>query len=154
MKKFVFVLLILLFITGCGNKEEVPKGDILDFDAEEALSNYFEYDMFRYHLNIRSLYEGKPYNNTIFSFVLDNNMGMYLFNYHQITKKDINRDLYQNKVVSNNKLFKYYIIGDTVNIIYDIDSDYYLQLSIKSLNNDINNIEELFGFFDFDINII
>ena len=154
MKRFVFVLLILLFITGCGNKEEVPKGDILDFDVPESLSNYYEYDMFRYHLNIRSKYEGKPYNNTIFSFVLDNSKGMYLFNYNQITKDDINKDLYQSKIVSNNKLFMYYILDDTIKIIYDIDSNYYLQLSIKSLNSDINDIEELFNYFDFDITII
>jgi len=154
MKRVVFVLLIILFITGCSNKEELPKGDILESNDIELLSNYHEYDMFRYHLNIRTKYEGKPYNNTIFSFVIDNNTGMYLYNYHEITKDDINRDLYQNKLVSNNKLFNYYILGDTIKIIYDIDNNYYLQLSIKALNNDINNIEELFNYFDFDITII
>ena len=153
MKKFLFIFLIILFIVGCG-KEEVPKGDILNGEIEESLSNYKEYDMFRYHIKIRSEYEGKPYNNTIFSFMVDNSLGMYILNYHRITKEDINRDLYKEEIVSNNHVYKYFIEADNVNIIYDIDSDYYLQLSIKSLNNDMSNIEELFRYFDFDINII
>ncbi|MBP5683705.1 MAG: hypothetical protein J6X02_00435 [Bacilli bacterium] len=150
MKKYVVFLILILFITGCGNKEEKPKADILDFDTGMEMTNSYEYEMFKYKMIIHSEYLGKPYNNTIFSFMVDNNLGMYLFNYHSINK-DNDKNLYKYSFVINNKEYHYYIDGDTLMIIYNLDNEYSLLLSIKSLNNDFSNLYDLFNYFDFDI---
>ena len=92
------------------------------------------------------------YNNTIFSFLVNNDDGMYIYNYNNISN-NIDLSNYINTVTIGSYDYKYYLDNDTINLIYNIDDNYYLNLSIKNLNDEIDyeNINYLLELFDFEI---
>ena len=152
MKKRYIILMcfILLFMIGCNQEEAV--GDILIEKEEYLMSTTKELDILKYHMTIKSINEGMEYNNTIFSFLVNNEDGMYICNYNRVTN-NINIDNYIESITINDKEYKYYINNDTINLIYMIDDNYYLDLSIKAINNDTvsENIDNLLELFEFKI---
>ncbi len=155
MKKIVLITLcLLLVITGCKKSEEENKnyGDILE-EKTNTLSLKTEYNMGKYHLDIESNFEGQPYNNSIFSFLVNDLSGMYLLSYNKITN-DFDESLYLDEIIINNKTYKYYIYNNTVYLDYQIDDNYHLLMMIKSLNNSIDEIPyELLDNFMFNVKI-
>ena len=152
MKKIYIVLMcfLVLLLTACS--EEEKRGDILTDTNDYLMSETKELDILNYHMIINVPTLGMEYNNTIFSYLINNEEGMYLYNYNSITN-NINLDYYLETIMINDKEYKYYIDNDTINLIYNIDNNYYLNLSIKAINNDTNNenINSLIELFNFEI---
>jgi len=152
MKKIYIILICLLFlIIGC--KKEEKLGDITTNHNDYLMSNIKELDVLNYHIKINSINEGMSYHNTIFSFLVNNNDGIYIYNYNNVTN-NIDLNNYIDSITIGDKEYKYYLNNDNINLIYNIDDNYYLSLSIKDLYNEIDNNEniiDLLELFDFEI---
>ncbi len=148
MKRLLIIMMCLsFFITGC-KKEETTTGDISYKKNVDTLSNEISYDIEGYHLDIKSDYQGMAYNDSLFSFMINNDYGMYIVEYKDITNKEINKSEY---LEYNDYLYKY--DNDFMDIVYLLDNDYYLYISIENLNNEFNNetITYLFSQLEFNI---
>ncbi len=152
MKKryILLICLVFLFMTGC--KEEKVAGDIITDSNEYNMTTTKELDVLSYHIRIKATNEGMEYNNTIFSFLVNDTNGMYIYNDNKVTN-DIILDNYKEIIDVNDKEYSYYIENDTINAIYKLNDTYYLSLSIKAMNNDIdtNSINSYFELFNFEV---
>lgn len=148
MKRVLIIMMCLsFFIIGC-KREETTTGDINYKKNVDSLSNEISYDLSGYHLDIKSNYQGMSYNDSLFSFMINNDYGMYIVEYIDITNKEINKSEY---LEYEDYLYKYN--DDFIDILYLLDDNYYLYISIENLNNEFNDetITYLFSQLDFKV---
>ena len=150
MKRLLIIMICLsFFIVGCGKTEEENEtGDINYKKNVDSLSNEVSYDIDNYHLYIKSSYQGMPYNESLFSYMINDDNGMFIVEYKEITNKEINKSEY---LEYGDYLYKYN--DDYLDIIYYIANEDYLLISIENLNNEFNQeiITYLFNQLNFEI---
>ena len=154
MKKLFIMLFIIvsLFIVGC-KKEESETGDINYKKNVGVLTNEINYETDSYNIYIQTDYQGMPYNDSIFSYMINDDNGMFIVEYKDLLKKD-NMDGF-NTYFINDKEYLYELNNDVMDIYYNLDNDNYLYISIQNLNDDFNedNILFLFNQLSFEITI-
>lgn len=152
MKRLFIILMCLsFFIVGC-KKEEETRGDINYKKNVDVLMNEISYEIGEYHLYIKSEYAGMSYNDSLFSYMINDDNGMFIVEYKEINDNVVDKDSY-NKYLINDKEYLYDFDNDYLDIYYFIDNDNYLSIVIENLNNEYNeeNLLFLFNQLDFEV---
>ncbi len=153
--KRVFVIMICLsfFIVGC-KKEEQETGDINYKKNVDALSNEIFYEVNGYKLTIKSEYAGMPYNDSLFSYMINNENGMFIVEYKDILDDPINLVDYQEYIL-NDVSYWYKLDNDYMDIVHYVDDNNYLSISIENLNNEFNDdiIFYLIDQLDYEVSL-
>ncbi len=148
---FIIMICLSFFIVGC-KKEENETGDINYKKDVDILINEISYEIDNYHLYIKSEYSGMSYNDSLFSYMINDDNGMFIVEYKEINNIVIDKESY-NKYLINDKEYLYEITDDYLDIYYYIDNDNYLSITIENLNNEYNeeNLLFLFNQLDFEV---
>ena len=152
MKRLFIVMICLsFFIVGC-KKEESEVGDINYKKNVDVMTNEISYEIDGYHLMIKSNYSGMSYNDSLFSYMINDENGMFIVEYKELNNLDINKDSY-NIYRINDKEYLYEYDNDYLDIYYFIDDNNYLSIIVENLNNEYNeeNLLFLFNQLDFEI---
>ena len=152
MKRLFIVMICLsFFIVGC-KKEESEVGDINYKKNVDVMTNEISYEIDGYHLMIKSNYSGMSYNDSLFSYMINDENGMFIVEYKELNNLDINKDSY-NIYRINDKEYLYEYDNDYLDIYYFIDDNNYLSIIVENLNNEYNeeNLMFLFNQLDFEI---
>ena len=148
---FILIMCLSFFIVGC-KKEESEVGDINYKKNVDVMTNEISYEIDGYHLMIKSNYSGMSYNDSLFSYMINDENGMFIVEYKELNNIDINKDSY-NIYRINDKEYLYEYDDDYLDIYYFIDDNNYLSIIVENLNNEYNeeNLLFLFNQLDFEI---
>ncbi len=148
---FILIMCLSFFIVGC-KKEESEVGDINYKKNVDVMTNEISYEIDGYHLMIKSNYSGMSYNDSLFSYMINDENGMFIVEYKELNNLDINKDSY-NIYRINDKEYLYEYDNDYLDIYYFIDDNNYLSIIVENLNNEYNeeNLLFLFNQLDFEI---
>lgn len=148
---FIIMICLSFFIVGC-KKEESEVGDIDYKKNVDVMTNEISYEIDGYHLIIKSDYSGMSYNDSLFSYMINDENGMFIVEYKELNNIDINKDSY-NIYRINDKEYLYEYDNDYLDIYYFMDDDNYLEIMVENLNNEYNeeNLLFLFNQLDFEI---
>ena len=151
MKKIIIFLLCLsIIVVGC-SKEEEATGDINYKKDVDTLTNSVTYNIDNITLTIRSNYLGISNEDSLFSYMINDNNGMFIVEYKDINNNIVDYDSYHRYSI-NDKEYLYNYTNDYMNINYVIDNRY-LTITIENLNNEFN--EEVISFLlnqlDFEV---
>lgn len=148
---FIIMICLSFFIVGC-KKEESEVGDINYKKNVDVMTNEISYEIDGYHLAIKSNYSGMSYNDSLFSYMINDENGMFIVEYKELNNLDINKDSY-NIYRINDKEYLYEYDNDYLDIYYFIDDNNYLSIIVENLNNEYNeeNLLFLFNQLDFEI---
>ena len=148
---FILIMCLSFFIVGC-KKEESEVGDINYKKNVDVMTNEISYEIDGYHLMIKSNYSGMSYNDSLFSYMINDENGMFIVEYKELSNLDINKDSY-NIYRINDKEYLYEYDNDYLDIYYFIDDNNYLSIIVENLNNEYNeeNLLFLFNQLDFEI---
>lgn len=149
---FILIMCLSFFIVGC-KKEDSEVGDIDYKKNVDVMTNEISYEIDGYHLTIRSNYSGMSYNDSLFSYMINDDNGMFIVEYKELNNNDLDKDSY-NIYRINGKDYLYENDDDYLDIYYFIDDNNYLEIMIENLNNEYNedNLLFLFNQLDFEIN--
>ena len=148
---FILIMCLSFFIVGC-KKEESEVGDINYKKNVDVMTSEISYEIDGYHLMIKSNYSGMSYNDSLFSYMINDENGMFIVEYKELNNLDINKDSY-NIYRINDKEYLYEYDNDYLDIYYFIDDNNYLSIIVENLNNEYNeeNLLFLFNQLDFEI---
>ena len=151
MKKIIIFLLCLsIIVVGC-SKEEEATGDINYKKDVDTLTNSVTYNIDNITLTIRSNYLGISNEDSLFSYMINDNNGMFIVEYKDINNNIVDYDSYHRYSI-NDKEYLYNYNNDYMNINYVIDNRY-LTITIENLNSEFN--EEVIAFLlnqlDFEV---
>ncbi len=148
---FILIMCLSFFVVGC-KKEESEVGDINYKKNVDVMTNEISYEIDGYHLMIKSNYSGMSYNDSLFSYMINDENGMFIVEYNELNNLDINKDSY-NIYRINDKEYLYEYDNDYLDIYYFIDDNNYLSIIVENLNNEYNeeNLLFLFNQLDFEI---
>ena len=148
---FIIMICLSFFIVGC-KKEDSEVGDINYKKNVDVMTNEISYEIDGYHLMIKSNYSGMSYNDSLFSYMINDENGMFIVEYKELNNLDINKDSY-NIYRINDKEYLYEYDNDYLDIYYFIDDNNYLSIIVENLNNEYNeeNLLFLFNQLDFEI---
>ena len=148
---FILIMCLSFFIVGC-KKEESEVGDINYKKNVDVMTNEISYEIDGYHLMIKSNYSGMSYNDSLFSYMINDENGMFIVEYKELNNLDINKDSY-NIYRINDKEYLYEYDNDYLDIYYFIDDNNYLSIIVENLNNEYNeeNLLFLFNQLDFEV---
>ena len=148
---FILIMCLSFFIVGC-KKEESEVGDINYKKNVDVMTNEISYEIDGYHLMIKSNYSGMSYNDSLFSYMINDENGMFIVEYKELNNLDINKDSY-NIYRINDKEYLYEYDNDYLDIYYFIEDNNYLSIIVENLNNEYNeeNLLFLFNQLDFEI---
>ena len=148
---FILIMCLSFFIVGC-KKEESEVGDINYKKNVDVMTNEISYEIDGYHLMIKSNYSGMSYNDSLFSYMINDENGMFIVEYKELNNLDINKDSY-NIYRINDKEYLYEYDNDYLDIYYFIDDNNYLSIIVENLNNEYNEVNLLFLFNQLDFEI-
>ena len=148
---FILIMCLSFFIVGC-KKEESEVGDINYKKNVDVMTNEISYEIDGYHLMIKSNYSGMSYNDSLFSYMINDENWMFIVEYKELNNLDINKDSY-NIYRINDKEYLYEYDNDYLDIYYFIEDNNYLSIIVENLNNEYNeeNLLFLFNQLDFEI---
>ena len=134
-KIIIFLLCLSIIVVGC-SKEEEATGDINYKKDVDILTNSVTYNIDNITLTIRSNYLGISNEDSLFSYMINDNNGMFIVEYKDINNNIVDYDSYHR-----------YSIND-----YVIDNRY-LTITIENLNSEFNEevIDFLLNQLDFEV---
>jgi hypothetical protein len=152
MKKIIIFLLCLsIIVVGC-SKEEEATGDINYKKDVDTLSNSVTYNIDNITLTIRSNYLGISNEDSLFSYMINDNNGMFIVEYKDINNNIVDYDSYHRYSI-NDKEYLYNYNNDYMNINYVIDNRY-LTITIENLNSEFNEEVKSFLLNQLDFEVI
>ncbi len=154
MKKIIIFLLCLsIIVVGC-SKEEEATGDINYKKDVDTLTNSVTYNIDNITLTIRSNYLGISNEDSLFSYMINDNNGMFIVEYKDILDDPINLVDYQEYIL-NDVSYWYKLDNDYMDIVHYVDDNNYLSISIENLNNEFNDdiIFYLIDQLDYEVSL-
>jgi hypothetical protein len=152
MKKIIIFLLCLsIIVVGC-SKEEEATGDINYKKDVDTLTNSVTYNIDNITLTIRSNYLGISNEDSLFSYMINDNNGMFIVEYKDINNNIVDYDSYHRYSI-NDKEYLYNYNNDYMNINYVIDNRY-LTITIENLNSEFNEEVKSFLLNQLDFEVI
>ncbi len=150
---FIIMICLSFFIVGC-KKEENETGDINYKKDVDILINEISYEIDNYHLYIKSEYSGMSYNDSLFSYMINDDNGMFIVEYKDILDDPINLVDYQEYIL-NDVSYWYKLDNDYMDIVHYVDDNNYLSISIENLNNEFNDdiIFYLIDQLDYEVSL-